>query len=357
MKKQALKFLIGFLAVGLIPVISYAADRSEEDVTPRSEKIFMEPQRPQQKSIKKIRLDPEKSIIEKGKWKFLLAETLGYDTNAALDSLKETDYFSQTFFRASFTSPFSEKTTALFDYEMMNLMYASNSRLDLVRNGVRLGLDHKLTDEVTAGVTYNFDYVNFIHRKNDADISDDFIDNSIEFKIRQALPKKMFHSVAYDTLYRSYTERYIRLNPTTFSTKERNDWRNTLKYEIGKYFSKDLLKAQFEYYNNNSTEQYLKYYDYESLKFGVSLTHLFNNKISGLLAFSRQFRDYRSRTLIADPAVTELEKTGLATAALFYSLNKSVSFGLNYTYRQNTSNEPIDKYSGSLISVSTYLKF
>lgn len=357
MKKDILKAVIISFAIALIPSISSAADRTEENVTPRSEKLFMEPQIPQPKRTKKIRLDTEKSLVEKGKFKFLLAETVGYDNNSSLDSSREGDYFAQTFFRASFISPMSEKTQALFDYEMMNLMYASNSNLDLLRNGIRLGMDHKLTEEINLSAAYSIDYIDYLKRKNDDVISDDYIDNAVEFKVRQALPNKMFHSATYDILFRSYNERFTRFPTAAYTTKERNDFRNTLGYEIGKFFASDLVRVKVEYFNNNSNEQYLKYYDYDSYKIGASLTHIFNDKITGLLSVSRQFRDYRTRTLIADANTTELEKTGLATAALFYAMNKSVSFGLNYTYRQNTSNEPLDKYSGSLISLSTYIKF
>ena len=133
--------------------------------------------------------------------------------------------------------------------------------------------------------------------------------------------------------------------------------RNTLSYEIGKYYAKDLLKFGLEYLNNNANEKYLNYYDYDALKYGMSVTHLFTERITGFMSVSRQDRVFRSRTLLSDARVKEKDRQYSVTTALYYTLNKSLTFGLNYSYRQNYSNVATERYSGSLISVSTYYKF
>lgn len=340
MKINKFAVLIGafaFLCAG--SAVSFAD--SSEDVTPASRKIYLEPQ---------------KTMLEKGTFKFILALTGGYDNNAHLDSTRNGDPFGQTFFRASFVTPLSQKTNAIFDYEMMNLIYAGESDLDITKNGIRAGIDHKLNDKLTFSAGYSFDSIVYLYRKDEGP-KEDYLDNALEFKLRQKLSDKVYHSVNYDVLYRSYLDRYTRTGGGVSTDKERIDVRNVFGYEIGKYFSKDLVKLGAEYYDNNSNESYLKYYDYDSYKLSASLTHLFNKTWSGYTAYSWQCRDYNGRTLIGDATKTELEQTSVATAALFYTFSKSLSFGLNYTYRQNSSNEPIDKYSGSIISVSTYYKF
>ena len=337
MKNKGLRILVGLFAVIAISSNCFASDLTDQEVTPGAKKIYLEPQ---------------KSVLEKGEFKFLLGLSGGYDNNTYLDSRREGDAFFQTFFKASFIAPFSEKTKGTFDYEMMNLIYGDESDLDLIRNGIRLGMDHELSEELTFSPAFSFDSIEFLNTG-----TDDYLENELELKLRHKLPNKMYHSLTYDLSYRNYAKRYTRTSATVDTDKERNDMRNVVEYEIGKRFDKDLLKVSFQYFNNNSNENYLKYYDYDSYKIGGSLTHIFTNKISGYVSFFRQFRDYRSRTLINDASVTELEKTNLITTALFYNLNDAVSFGLSYTYRQNNSNEPADKYSGSLISLATYYKF
>ena len=330
-------FIAGILACFAAPLAAVAADDPVDGFSPR---------------IRKVYLEPERSVLKKGKFRFLLAGTAGYDNNANLDSERQGDSFFQDYFKASFALPLSEKTDARADYELVHLLYAANSKLDLMSNGARLGLDHKLSQDIVLSTGYSVDMIDYINTG-----SDDYLDNALDVKVTQQLPHKMFHSLACDVLFRYYDHRYTRTPLAASSDKPRNDWRNTVSYEIGKYFKKDLLKFNVSCFNNNSNDTYLHYYDYNSYKAGASVTHLFNNKLSGLLSYAKQFRDYRTRSLVADPGKTEFERSDLGTAALFYSLNKSVSFGLNYTYRQNYSNEPIDKYSGSIISLSTYYKF
>ncbi|MBU0467527.1 MAG: hypothetical protein KKD07_07170 [Candidatus Omnitrophica bacterium] len=322
----------------MIPsTICLATDVTEQDVTPSSKRIFLEPQ---------------KSFLEKGSFKYLLGLSGGYDNNAHLDSQRDGDSFLQTFFKASFITPLAEKTTGTFNYEMMSLLYSGESDLSLIKNGINAEAKHEINDKITVSSEMSFDSIEFLRSG-----SDDYLDSGLGLKAKQKLPSNFYHSLSYKMLFRDYNQRAIRLTALVNSDKKRNDWRNTVEYEVGKYFEKDFLKLGFEYFNNNSNEQYLDYYDYDSYKIKTSFTHIFSEKIFSYLSFAQQMRNYRDRTLINDTGLTEWERTLLTSAAVFYNLNKSVSLGLNYTYRQNYSNEPTDRYSGSLISLSTYWKF
>lgn len=329
-------FIFSFVSL-VLPSVAGAADRLEHDVTP---------------GVKKIYLEPEQTLWDKGDFKFLTAVTAGYDNNTYLDSRRLGDAYMQEYFRGTFASPMSDRSVFSFDYEFMNLMYADYKKLDLVRNGIHTGIEHKIDDTIRVSGGYAFEVVEYINTG-----SDDYVENALDVKISHDLPYKMFHSLRYDGSYRNYSRRFNRGPAGVTGTKKRDDVRNTLNYEFGKYLVKDLLKFNFEYFNNNSDEKYLNYYDYNSYKLGISLTHLFTEKVFGYLSVSRQFRDYESRTLTTNPASLQEDKTDLIAAALFYSLNKSLSFGLNYTYRQNKSNEPVERYSGSLVSISTYYRF
>lgn len=330
---------ISILIAGLIlaPALCSAADYAEEEVTPR---------------VKKIYLEPERTLYEKGDFNFLAAVTMGYDNNAFLNSRRDGGAYTQEFLSASFASPVWRRSEFFFDYELMNLVYADFPKLDMIRNAIHTGLDHRLNKDITLSGGYGFDVIEYYHTG-----TDDYVEQIIDLKFKQNLPHKMFHNLRYDGSYRNYAKRYNRSGNGEVGTKKRDDVRNTFTYEVGKFFEKDMLKFNFEYYNNNSDEKYLNYYDYDSFKFGASLTHLFTKKLFGYLSASRQIRDYRTRTLINDAGCNQEDKTYLMTAALFYSVNKSLSFGLNYTYRQNRSNEPGERYSGSLTSLSAYYRF
>jgi hypothetical protein len=334
-KKTTMTLLV--TAALLIPVLCRAADVIDQDVSPR---------------VKKIYLEPEQTLWDKGDFKSLAAVTLGFDNNVYLDTRRRGDAYSQEFFSTSFASPLSGQTEYFFDYEVMNLAYFDQRKLNMIRNGVFTGLEHKFDKNISLTGGYGFDVIEYYSTG-----TDDYVEQMIDLELKQNLPQKAFHSLRYDGSYRNYAKRFNRGSDGAVSTKKRDDVRNTFNYEIGKFLSKDMVKLSFEYYNNNSDEKYLNYYDFDSYRFGASLTHLFSDKLFGYLSASRQLRDYRTRTLIANAGAKQEDKTYLYTAAMFYSVNKSLSFGLNYTYRQNTSNEPVERYSGSLLSVSTYYRF
>jgi hypothetical protein len=338
MRTKNLRSVLVATAFLFIPALCPAADITVHDVSPGSKKIYLE---------------PERSALERGKFKVLTAVTAGYDDNTHLDSKRDSDVYMQEFIRAGWVSDSAQKTVATVEGEIMNLTYAGQSDLDLVRGGVRAGIDHSLSEHLSVYFGYNLDIVDYVNSGNG-----DYYDNALSAKLTQRFDNKVFHSFLYSPSYRAYNDRYIR-SDTGIENREkmRNDVRNTLEYELGKFFAKDLVKFNLQYFNNNSNDPYLHYYDYDSYRVGASLTHLFDDKISGYLSAWNQYRFYRGRTLINDAGSHQHETTFLLTSSLFYTVNRSLAFGLSYTYRQNYSNEPVDRYSGSLTSVSAYYKF
>ena len=324
-------------AVLLIPGLSRGSDTVDQDVSPR---------------VKKIYLEPQQTLFDKGDFKSLVAVTVGFDDNAHLDSQRTADAYTQQYFKTTFSSPMSKQTIWSLDYEIMNLAYFDESDLDVISTAAHTGWEHKIDKDVSVSGGYQINVVEYINTGED-----DFFEQAIDLGWKQNLPNKMFHSIGYDGSYRNYSRRFNDGPAGVSGGKKRDDIRNTFNYEIGRFLAKDMIKFNVEYYNNNSDEKYLNYYDYDSFKLGASLTHLFTEKFFGYMSFAKQFRDYRSRTLSADASSLEEDRTYLIAAALFYTVNKSLSFGLNYSYRQNKSNEPSERYSGSLVSLSTYYRF
>ncbi|MCM8774134.1 MAG: outer membrane beta-barrel protein [Candidatus Omnitrophica bacterium] len=293
-----------------------------------------------------------KSFFRDGELKSLVLVNEGYDNNVWLDSRREGDVYTQVIFRPRFTSPISEKIRGILDYELMSLVYMDESNANLIINTLGFGGEFDINDELKFSKSYHFSLTEYPNSGND-----DFYDNSLELKLTHKLPQKMFHSLGYEFLFRNYQERKIRLSPINYSDKEREDKRHSVDYEIGKYFSKDLFKIKFQYYNNNSNDSYLKYYDYDSYKIGVSLTHIFNDRFFSHTSFSRQWRDFSGRTISTDPSTKEWDRTYLVIVGLYYKFNKDLTLGVSYTYRENWSNESIENYSGSLIALNTSYRF
>jgi hypothetical protein len=337
--KKFYPVVIMAIVVMCAPMLCAAADVREEDTTPRTKKIYLDN-------------ETQKSFLEKGKLKNIVGVSVGYDDNTHLDSQRDGDAFMQTYFKTTFNSPVNKKLKGILTYELMNLMYASESDLDVISNGLYGGVDYKINKNMSLMAGYALDWVAYF-QSND----NDYINNRLPVELRQKLPRNMYHSLNYELSYKNYLDWHTRTGAAAYSDKKRNDWRNTVAYEVGKYLPKDLLRLKFEYFCNNSNERYLKYYDYDSYKIGVSATHLFSDKVFGYLSFYRQYRDFRSRTLSVDGNFKEWDRTYVGTSSLYYNVNKSFTLGLNYTYRQNVSNEPIENYSGSIMSLASYYRF
>lgn len=293
-----------------------------------------------------------KSFFREGEVKSHLSVTQGYDDNVWLNSRRLGDGYTQIYFRPTFTSRINEKVDGRLEYELMSLIYMDESNANLISNSLGCGIDYKINKDLKFSTMYRFADTDYVNTGDD-----DFLDHTIELKLTQKLPNKIFHSLGYEFMLKDYTQRKLRTSTAVDSEKERADKRNTVEYEIGKYFPKDLFRMKFQYYNNGSNDAYLKYYDYDSYKIGTSLTHLFNDKFFCYTSFSRQWRDFRSRTISVDANFKEWDKTYLMTLGLYYNFKKDLTLGLNYTYRQNWSNEPVENYSGSLISLSTSYRF
>ena len=339
-----LKFVVLLIAVCffLPSAVSFAAEIGEDEIVDdRIPKIYIDE-------------EDEYTFFQRGNVSSLVALSVGYDDNSQLDSERNGDAFSQVFFKTSFISPITrdKKVNGILGYELMTLLYGGEESLDVIKNSFNAGIENKINKEWELRGGYRFDSYAYINSG-----SDKFYVNALYGELKQNLPQKMYHQLGYEAAFKNYPSRHIRLSATVDTDKKRDDWRNSIEYEIGKYFAKDLVKLSYEYFDNNSNEHYLNYYDYDSYKFSASLTHLFSDKVFSLLSFSRQYRDYRSRTLTQDTGALENDRTYLFAAALYYNLNESLTVGLSYTYRQNNSNEPVENYSGSLIAISSYYRF
>ncbi len=341
-KHAIIKVITGLI---LIPALSLAGGLDDKkELPPVKKKTVMR--------VPSSASRPAAKKTSKKKTQFLLSQSVGFDNNVFLDSRRNEDAFFQTFFKITHTSPLSEKVKGILSYELMSLLYPDSTDAGLFKNGIYGGFEDKLTDDITLSKGFGIDYYDY-----PASGSDDFLDYKANLKAKQSLPRKLYHAMKFEFLFRDYSERRIRTIDGPLSNKKREDHRYTLGYEFGKYLKKDLLKADFQYYYNHSNETFMKYYTYESYLIGPSWTHLFNNKWFSYLSFLREWKDYRTRSISQDAGCKEWDRTYIATAALFYNLRKDLTLNMNYTWRENWSNEPSATYAGSIITAGVFYKF
>ena len=340
------KFFLFILALFLIllpPVIADAADISEEQTT---EKYLG---KSEEKAYKKV------EVVKQGqryKTKLFVAAIQGYDNNVFLDSRREHDTFSEGILDANIIYPLNGRWDVIGGVSVHDITYWKATDANLIDTDLKLGFEGKLLAGMTLTAYNDIEMVEY--QAND---DGEYLGDKAGIVLKQKLPNNFFHSFGYEFFYKNYSDRKARNGWGGLSDEDRADNRNTIDYELGAYLKKSMFKVFGEYYLNNSNDIYLDYYDYDSVRLGSSMIYLITDKMSTYLSYYRQFKDYSDRTIPGDTTYGEKDRTWVTTASLFYDISKSTTLGLNYSYRQNLSNNPVQKYSGTITSLGLYCRF
>jgi len=322
---------------------SFAADFKEEETT---EKFLG---KSEEKTYKKVETLKEH---KRYKTKLLVSATQGYDNNVFLDSRRKGDTFSEFIIDGNISYPMNGRWDFYFDASTHDITYWEATQANLIDTNLKMGFEGRLPWGFTANVYNDIELMEY--QNND---DGEYVGDKAGLLLKQKLPNNFFHSFQYEYFYKNYSDRKAFNGWGGLSDSDRIDNRNTVDYSVGKYMKNSMVKVFGEYYLNSSNDSYLDYYDYESVKLGSSAIYLLTDKLSAYASFYEQFRHYSGRTIPDDATVKENDRGWVTTAALYYDITKSATLGLNYSYRQNKSNNPSQKYSGSITSLGLYYRF
>lgn len=349
MRKENMGILLAILSLAFLTVELRAAEVLEEETTPKYLGAT------QKKAY-------EKSEVIKGekkayKTKFFFSALQGYDNNVNLDSQRKEDTFSEGIFDAKVTYPLSGRWNFFGGIGVHDISYWEVTDTSLVDTDLKFGFEGKLFGTVTLNALNDIEIVEYPYNADGS-----YVGDKAGFTIKHMLPKTLlpgtyFHTFGYEYFYKNYSERKARNGYGAKALFDRADKRNTLDYSLGAYFKKAMLKLSGEYYFNDSNDQYFNYYDYQSRRIGLSLVYLLTDKMTAFLSVGHQRKHYIHRITRVDNTKLETDKIFTANASLLYEIYKNASLGLNYSYRENDSNDPIQEYSGSITSLGLYYTF
>ena len=340
---KSLLFLPALLLTAIFPLSANAANINEEQTT---EKYLG---KSEEKAYNKV------ETVKEGQrytTKLLVAAIQGYDNNVFLDPRRVQDTFSEAIVDASVSYPLSGRWDVIGGISAHDITYWKATDANLVDTDLKFGFEGKLLGGMTL-TTYND--VEFLEYQANAD--GNYFGDKVGLVLKQKLPKNFFHSFSYEYLYKHYSDSKAFDGSGVLSDRDRVDNRNTVYYDLGVYLKKTMFKVFGEYYVNRSNDNFLDYYDYDSVRLGSSMIYLLTDKMRTSFSYYRQFRNYSDRTIPGDNTAAEKDRTWVSSASVFYDIYKNATLGLSYAYRQNLSNNPTQKYSGSITSLGLYCKF
>ena len=286
--------------------------------------------------------------------KIYASTSIGYDNNSLLNAQRKEDAFAQESASLYYQSPLSDLLGLRLSSYLLNVNYFEQTDQNVFLPVGSAGLDFFVAKATTLQLDYEFEYIDFPNNESATSLN-----HKGRVGLNQVLSDQWTIRGGMGLSSSDYESRKLRqANGVLSAIEERSDSRYTADSElIFRALKNLLLKSGFIYYFNDSNDVFHDYYDYHSYKYYASSFLQIDPKFSAYFKFSYENRDYHSRPLADHSAISQNDDIYTATASLFYKIHANVSLGANYSYRQKNSNEPSQKYSGSIFTVGLYYFF
>jgi len=276
----------------------------------------------------------------------------GYDNNVYLDPSRKGDIFDHVMADIVLRYRVNNKLDIKTRYDFTSITYHRFTDVSMLDNQVSAGLEYYAFNRLKAEAGYIVDFIDYFKSKDS-----DYMMDGPYAGIRYYINRKAFIGAMYQYSEYDYSSRKTRDNLAVETDIKRKDKRNSLTAEIGSYLGKLFVKIKNTYFWNDSNDQYLDFYDYNSERINLYAVYPVTDKMSAILSGGYQRKDFKNRTTIKDPGKKENDNIMMLGAGFSYSIMPSCSVSFNYSYRQNYSNDPVQEYSGSMGTIGLNLSF
>jgi hypothetical protein len=277
----------------------------------------------------------------------------GYDSNATLSPNGKGSMFEESLYSLSLNKPFSSETRLSLNYTIDYLNYNEEHDLSNLMNHARLGLHQKLSKFFGVGIGYDFLDLYYPNDPNG-----DFMFHRGFFYVRHNITPKMFQQFGVESGIKNHTSRKaLSALANVFQEKELVDRRHSFAYTIGAAASSKLsleFKAQFS--KNESNAIYLDYYDYLSYEASPSARYQLCEKVSLSARFAYLRKNYTGRVVLPG-SKKEKDNVYFLNVGTRYKVDKNSSATLFYTYRDNSTNAPLERYTESVFTLGWEYNF
>jgi len=279
---------------------------------------------------------------------------LGFDSNVFLDSSHKGDLFDEFLLTTSFKKDLTDIIKGRLSYFVDYVNYHECTDVSSLFNRLAASVEREF-DPYSIGVEASLAYLyypNFEPGNTTLYRGELFFRHPYWF-LKKAKGKAFVYTGIKDYANAAALNDELGL----YLDNERLDKQYGLGYEVAGFVSKKtflIFSATAE--KNDSNAQYVDYYDYYAYRAFLELDYRITKRAYLLTALGAQRKRYISRTVtLCD--YEERENLYTANIGVVYRLNRNTSLTANYGYRQNHSNEPLDRYSESMSKVGVELRF
>lgn len=286
------------------------------------------------------------------KLSFIAGLFSGYDSNVNLSPTSKGDTFEEFLFSLNVKKPWISQTKFTFDYDLDVVNYNEITDGTNILNHLRLGA-HKKLFCFNAGTGYDLGAIYYPDNEDG-----NFLFHKGFFYVGNYLLKNLYHKLLFEVGLKDYSDAKALADAiNTYQDDEREDKRESVEYSILTYLKKSLLlKLRLRFSVNNSNARYKDFYDYKSYQISPRLDYKLREGLEIFSRFTYMMKDYKSRDVTREN-YKEKDDIYSTTTGLRYRLNKNNAISLFYTYRNNSSNDSLEKYTENVVSLGWQFKF
>jgi len=299
--------------------------------------------RPVKEGLKEKRLDVD----------FFAGMSQGFDNNVNLDPERRKDGFFEVTLGADLGYAYSDDLRLMSDSMITELLYYNANESNFLDLSNKTTIELDIWDDAAAlGGSYAFNTAFF---PVDKDAS--YTAHKIGTYLKTGNYDPFYHKLKYDFSYKNYHKYRTRRHSGIKSETEVGIVNNSVGHEGGwLLFDMVLLKNLTEFGRSSSNYYFMHYYDYWFFKLKPSIVLFATDELSLTSSFQYTKKDYDDRTSSEDDEHVYDDNYRL-NFGLIYRITKSCSLSGNYSYRDNRSNEPLQKYAGSVWTLGVYYTF
>jgi hypothetical protein len=275
----------------------------------------------------------------------------GYETNPRLTGERKGDAFQELIYSLIYGKRLGSNTRFFAVYALDAINYSEFSDLSHGLNYLDLGLDHKLPF-FDIGGGYNAGLL--LYPKNDLD----FVLHTGYVYIGKKITPNTYHRLKFEYGKKDYLDRSS-LGDTisTYQEKERLDRRLGAEYALrAKLGSKTDLRLRTKFIRNDSNARFEDFYDFKAYRQSIGLKYRAFDSVSLYSNLSYRRKEYDSRT-VTSGAKKQRDDLYAGSFGLSKDIGKNTAITLEYTYRENSSNDSLADYSESVFTCGWDITF